>query len=70
MKKFLAMLLVTMMLVPMCFASAEELDTSWILEEDTSISGDISFWMPFKGSQGMDALIADFNTIYPNIKLT
>ena len=46
MKKFLAMLLVTMMLVPMCFASAEELDTSWILEEDTSISGDISFWMP------------------------
>ncbi len=69
MKKFLAMLLVTMILVPMCFASAEELDTSWILEDDTSISAEISFWMPFKGSQGMDALIADFNTIYPNIKV-
>ena len=69
MKKFLALLLATMMLVPMCMAHAE-LDTSWILEDDTSISAEISFWMPFKGSQGMDALIADFNKTYPNIKVT
>ena len=69
MKRLVAMLLAAMMLLPMCFASAAELDTSWILEEDTSISGEISFWMPFKGSQGMDALIAEFNTVYPNIKV-
>lgn len=70
MKKVLAILLAAMMLLPM-FATAEGADiTSWILEEDTSIAGDISFWMPFKGSQGMDALIADFNKTYPNIKVT
>ena len=71
MKKVLAILLAAMMLLPM-FATAEGAAdiTSWILEEDTSIAGDISFWMPFKGSQGMDALIADFNKTYPNIKVT
>ena len=43
MKKVLAILLAAMMLLPM-FATAEGADiTSWILEEDTSISGDISF---------------------------
>ena len=70
MKKLIALLLTVIMLLPMFAAGAEGLDTSWILEEDTSISGDISFWMPFKGSQGMDALIADFNKTYPNIKVT
>ena len=70
MKRLVAMLLAAMMILPKCFASAAELDTSWILEDDTSISAEISFWMPFKGSQGMDALIADFNSVYPNIKVT
>ena len=70
MKKLIALLLTVIMLLPMFAAGAEGLDTSWILEEDTSISGDISFWMPFKGTQGMNALIADFNTVYPNIKVT
>lgn len=46
----------------------EELDKSWILE-DTSISGTVDFWIPFKGKQGMDAMIADFNKTYPNIKV-
>ena len=41
--------------------------TSWILEDDTSISGTVNFWIPFKGTQGMDAMIADFNKTYPNI---
>lgn len=69
MKKIVALLLAAMMLLPM-FATAEGTDiTSWILEDDTSIAGEISFWMPFKGSQGMDALIAEFNSIYPNIKV-
>lgn len=41
----------------------------WIIEEDTSISGEITFAIPFKGSQGMDAMIAAFNEVYPNIKI-
>ncbi len=69
MKKLLAILLTLLMLASTA-AIAEEADlTSWILEDDTSISGTISFWMPFNGSQGMDALIADFNSIYPNITI-
>lgn len=69
MKKVLAILLAALMLLP-TLALAEGADiTSWILEDDTSISGEISFWMPFKGSQGMDALIAEFNETYPNIKV-
>ena len=51
-------------------AMAEEDITSWILEENPeSISGTVRWWMPFKGSAGMDALIADFNKTYPNIKV-
>ena len=41
----------------------------WIIEEDTSISGEVTFAVPFKGSQGMDAMIEEFNKIYPNIKI-
>lgn len=41
----------------------------WIIEEDTSISGEVTFAIPFKGSQGMDAMVAAFNEIYPNIKV-
>ena len=53
-------------------ASAPEKDpndiTGWILEEDPeSMTGTVRFWIPFKGTQGMDALIAEFNEIYPNI---
>lgn len=50
-------------------APQEEVDplTGWIFEEDTSISGTVRFWIPFKGTQGMDAMIAEFNESYPNI---
>ena len=40
-----------------------------ILEDDTSISGKVSFWIPFNGEQGMNDLIADFNEVYPNIEV-
>lgn len=43
--------------------------TSWILEDDTNMSGEVNFWIPFKGNQGMDAMIAAFNEVYPNIKV-
>ena len=43
--------------------------TDWIIEEDTSIQGEVVFAAPFKGAQGMDAMIAAFNEIYPNIKV-
>lgn len=51
-------------------AMADEDITSWILEDNPeSITGTVRWWMPFKGSAGMDALIADFNQTYPNIKV-
>ena len=31
------------------------------LADDTSISGTVRFWIPFKGEQGMNDLIAEFN---------
>ena len=41
---------------------------SWVVADDpASISGTVRFWIPFKGSQGMDDMIAAFNAIYPNI---
>lgn len=42
--------------------------TGWILADDpASVTGTVRFWIPFKGGQGMDNLIADFNAIYPNV---
>lgn len=43
--------------------------TDWIMEEDTSISGTVRWWMPFKDTQGMGDLIAAFNEVYPNINV-
>lgn len=43
---------------------------SWILEENPDkISGTVRFWVPFKGEQGMDSMISEFNKTYPNIKV-
>ena len=42
----------------------------WILHEDpASVTGTVQFYIPFKGSQGMDAMIADFNKTYPNVEV-
>lgn len=38
-----------------------------LINDDTSLSGTVRFWVPFKGNQGMDDLIAEFNESYPNI---
>ena len=46
-----------------------EVSTDWIIEDDTSIEGHVVFAIPFKGSQGMDAMIAEFNKTYPNIEV-
>ena len=49
--------------------SNDEADlTSWILEPDTNMAGAVRFWIPFKGEQGMDAMIAAFNEVYPNTR--
>jgi len=72
MKKTLAFLMALILLVSAIpLAMAEEADiTSWILADDpASIEGTVRFYIPFKGSQGMDAMIADFNQTYPNIKI-
>ena len=44
----------------------KELETDWIWEDKT-LEGEITFAIPFKGAQGMDAMIAEFNESYPNI---
>ncbi len=43
----------------------------WIFEKKdaSAIKGDVRFWMPFKGNQGMDDLIAEFNKYYPNVSV-
>ena len=38
--------------------------TSWILEDDTNMSGKVNFWIPFKGNAGMDDMIADLSLIH------
>ena len=41
---------------------------NWVFAEDpASITGTVRFAIPFKGSQGMDDMIAEFNETYPNI---
>ena len=48
----------------------DEIDTSWIVDEDpASVKGTVNFYIPFKGSQGMDAMIAEFNETYPNVEV-
>ncbi|MDL2317983.1 ABC transporter substrate-binding protein [Eubacteriales bacterium OttesenSCG-928-A19] len=61
----------TMLLSMLPGAVASDADiTSWILAEDpASIEGTVRFWIPFKGSQGMDDMIAEFNETYPNINV-
>lgn len=47
-----------------------EMNTSWIVDEDpTAVSGTVNFYIPFKGTQGMDPMIAAFNEIYPNVEV-
>lgn len=42
----------------------------WVFADDpASISGTVRFYIPFKGSQGMDEMIAEFNETYPNITI-
>ena len=53
---------------PSTTAPAEEVSTDWIWEDKT-MSGKVNFYIPFKGNQGMDALIAEFNESYPNIEV-
>lgn len=43
---------------------------SWVFAEDpASIEGTVRFYIPFKGSQGMDDMIAEFNQTYPNVTI-
>ena len=45
-----------------------EVSTDWIIEDDTSIEGHVVFAIPFKGSQGMDAMIAESTRSIPTSK--
>ena len=63
MKKTLAMLMALIMLlgmVPAAMAEAPADITSWIIVENPEkLEGELEFWIPFKGSQGMDDMIAE-----------
>ena len=39
------------------------------IEDDKTISGTVKFWIPFTGPQGMDLMIQEFNSLFPNIKV-
>ena len=42
----------------------------WVFAQDpAAIKGTVRFWMPFKGEQGMNALIEEFNKTYPNVSV-
>ena len=43
---------------------------SWVFAEDpASVTGTVRFYIPFKGNQGMDEMIAEFNQTYPNVTI-
>lgn len=42
---------------------------SWIINEDTSLSGKVRFYIPFGEKQGMADMIKEFNETYPNIEI-
>ena len=73
MKKALAFLTALVLLLcalPMAMADEQPDITSWILAKDpAAVTGTVRFWIPFKGSQGMDDMIAEFNQTYPNVKV-
>lgn len=72
MKRLVALVLCLLMLLPVLASAEGEKDvdiTSWIINDDTSIAGTVNFWIPFTGKQGMNDLIAEFNSYYPNIKV-
>jgi multiple sugar transport system substrate-binding protein len=85
MKKLLLMLVVVQVLVSACSenkGSSSAVDSGGsagitaeisgppkFIEDDKTIAGTVKFWIPFSGPQGMDLMIEEFNTIYPNIKV-
>ena len=61
-KKLLAWLLLTCMVLT-------ALPAITLAEGNTGISGKVRFCTAYKGSAGMDALIEEFNSVYPNIEV-
>ena len=61
-KKLLAWLLLTCLVLTALPAIA-------LAEGNTGISGKVRFCTAYKGSAGMDALIEEFNSVYPNIEV-
>ena len=61
-KKLLAWLLLTCLVLTALPAIA-------LAEGNTGLSGKVRFCTAYKGSAGMDALIEEFNSVYPNIEV-
>ena len=74
MKKALAFLTALVLLLcalPMAMADEQPDITSWILAKDpAAVSGTVRFWIPFKGSQGMDDMIGGGKIIKAEVPLS
>ena len=71
-KMAVALMLVLMMVLPLVAYGEGEAEAytlgHWVFADDpASITGTVRFYIPFKGNQGMDDMIAEFNEIYPNV---
>ena len=70
MKRLLSLFLALSILLSFAVSFAVETPANTgpkLIEDDTSISGTVRFWVPFKEEQGMGDMINAFNAVYPNI---
>ncbi|MBQ2834439.1 MAG: extracellular solute-binding protein [Clostridia bacterium] len=69
MKKLLTTLLAIAMVMMLCVAGIAEGAPAYIAENAAELTGEIKFYTAFAGENGTDAMIAEFNKYYPNVKV-
>lgn len=69
MKKLLTTLLAIAMVMMLCVAGIAEGAPAYIAENAAELTGEIKFYTAFAGENGTDAMIAEFNKHYPNVKV-
>lgn len=69
MKKIIALLLTSLMLLGAIGVGAAESAPAYIDADAANMTGTVRFWTAFAGQFGTDAMIADFNALYPNINV-
>ena len=69
MKKLISILLAIAMVMMLCVAGIAEGTPAYIAENAAELTGEITFYTAFAGENGTDAMIAEFNKYYPNVKV-